>query len=241
LSFNPYLRTTRSAAAVRNAAAETAEIVIFDEIGFFGVNASDFRAELKAVSAANIDVRINSPGGDVFDAIAIYNLLLEHPANITTYNDGLAASAAATLMLAGDTRISAKNSQWMIHDAWGMAIGNADDMRSAADFLERQTEIIASIFVDRVGGKAEDWRALMSDETWFNADEALAAGLATQIGSQAAAENSFDLSVFRRTPAALLRDEPNPVDPQPVTPDWRNEALLAVAAADMEVARANAH
>lgn len=252
---NPFIRTTRSPIAVRNgqrdwfrirnARADVAEIDLYDEIGFFGITAADFRAELKAVTAGRITLHINSPGGDVFDAVAIYNALRDHPAEITTVVDSLAASAASFIALAGDRVVMSKHAQMMIHDAWGMALGNADDMRKAAEFLDRQSDVIAGIYADRAGGTVEEWRALMAEETWFSDEEAVEAGLAHEIGSQQAAKNSFDLSVFRNAPVMAEPEREQEAtdsgDDQPDVPDWRKSALLQVAAARLEVAHADSH
>lgn len=208
---SPFIRTTRPSAAVRdgrrdwfkirNLAGGEAEILIYDEIGYFGITAKDFRDELAAISAADkIALHVNSPGGDVFDAIAIYNMLRDHPAEITTYVDSLAASAASFIALAGDKVVMAKHAQMMIHDAWGIAIGNAEDMQKAAAFLETQSDVIASIYADRAGKTKAYWRGLMAAETWFTDQQAVDAGLATVVGSHAAAKNSFDLSIFRNPP-----------------------------------------
>src|SRR6266536_1902400 len=124
----------------------TAEVAIYDEIGYFGITAGDFLTELKALDVKRIDVRINSPGGDVWDGLAIYNSLRNHPAEITTYVDGLAASAASIIVQAGDHRVAAKASEVMIHEAWGLVVGNAADMRDTADRLDQASGVIAGVY-----------------------------------------------------------------------------------------------
>ncbi|MEU4558539.1 head maturation protease, ClpP-related [Actinoplanes sp. NPDC023936] len=183
------------------AGSRKAEIHILDEIGFFGVSATDFVREVKALDVDQLDVHIASPGGDVFDAIAIFQALRNHPAAITTYVDSLAASAASFIALAGDKRVVAPYGSLMIHDAWGMAVGNAADMTKMAAELEKVSATLAQIYADRSGGKPEAWRDLMRDETWFNAAEAVEAGLMHQVQEDAAksapeAKNRWDLSVF---------------------------------------------
>ena len=247
---HPFIRTTRSAVDVRNgrrdwfriqnATSAEAEIFIYDEIGFFGITAKDFRDELATVTAPRVALHINSPGGDVFDAVAIYNAIRTHPADVTAYVDSLAASAASFIALAADKVVMAKHSQMMIHDAWGMAVGNADDMRKMSDFLAKQTDIIAAIYAERAGKDVAHWRGLMAEETWFSDEEAVAAGLAHEVGAAVAVKNTFDLSVFRRVPindGSHGSEEPV----EEAQPDgWQAEALLAIAEAELEIAHANA-
>lgn len=201
----------RPSLRVLNAAADEAELYIYGVIDpFWGISADMVRQELQAISAPRIAVHVNSNGGDVFEAVAIYNLLKNHPAFITTHNDSVALSSASFVMLAGDRVLSAKHSQWMIHDVWCWAVGNAADMRATAEFLDRQTDLVASIYTER-GKTADEWLELMHAETWFNAEEAVAAGLADEISGQEAAENQFDLSMFRNAPkSAPPKNTPPP-------------------------------
>lgn len=189
------------------AAGYEAEIYLYDPIGGWdGISASEFRDELAAVTAPRIALHINSPGGDVFDAIAIYNMLRTHPAKVTSYVDAIAASAASVIALAGQRIVMAQHSQMMIHDAWGWATGNSAAMHRAGDFLARQSDIIAGIYAGR-GKTAAHWRALMEAETWFTAEEAVAAGLADEVSEQEAVENRFDLSAFRNAPKQQSTNE----------------------------------
>jgi ATP-dependent Clp endopeptidase proteolytic subunit ClpP len=184
---------------VRNQASGTAEIAIYDEIGYFGVTAGDFLTELKALDVTRIDVRINSPGGDVWDGLAIYNSLRDHPAEVTTYVDGLAASAASIIVQAGARRIAAKASEVMIHEAWGLVVGNAVDMRDAADRLDQASGMIAGVYADRAGGTVDSWREAMRAESWYTGTEAADAGLVDEVAGTAAGgdqANSWDLSIY---------------------------------------------
>lgn len=188
---------------IRNASAPVAEVLIYDEIGYWGTTASDFVRELQAVTAPAIDLRINSPGGEVFDGIAIMNALRAHPAVVTVYVDGLAASAASFIVQAGDRRIVRRQSQMMIHDAFGMCVGNGADMRQMADELDRISDTIASVYTERAGGDVTAWRDRMRAETWYGADEAVAAGLADEVdtGDQGGPTDrmpraDWDLSIF---------------------------------------------
>lgn len=169
---------------IRNSAdaAETTEVLIYDEIGgWCGLPADEFVSSLQEITTPNIDVRINSPGGSLFDGIAIYNALVKHPSFITTYVDSLAASAASIIAMGGDKCVMMVGAQMMIHDALGIEQGNAGDMRDMATFLDKQSENIATIYQAKAGGDAEDWRNLMLAETWMFAQEAVDLGLADEV------------------------------------------------------------
>ena len=162
-----------------------AEILIYSEIGgSLGVSADEFVADLNAITNKRIAVRINSPGGSVFDSIAIYNALVKKSGQgheITTYVDALAASGASIIAMGGDSVCMMVGSQLMIHDAMGVEMGNARDMQAMATFLDRQSDNIASIYSNKAGGTNEEWRARMLDETWMFANEAVEAGLADRV------------------------------------------------------------
>ena len=218
------VRTARSAAEVRRGQrdwfrfrnaddAEQAELFIYDEIGWFGIMADDFRRELAGVTAPSIALKLNSPGGDVFDGIAIYNLLQQHSASVNVTVDGIAASIASVIAMAGERVEIAKGALMMIHEPFGLVIGDANDMRKQAEALDKMGDSIAGIYAARAGGAAEEWRARMADETWFDADEAVEAGLADAVTSTAAVENRFNLSIFRngpKSPGATPPAEPAP-------------------------------
>jgi hypothetical protein len=126
-----------------------------------------FAEDLQAIDRSPINVRINSPGGSVFDAIAIYNALNHHPARSVTYVDGLAASAASVIAMAGDEIVMMPGSQMMIHDASAVHDGNAADMAKMGTFLDRQSNNIADLYRMRAGGDIAEWRDLMLAETWM--------------------------------------------------------------------------
>jgi ATP-dependent protease ClpP protease subunit len=167
------------------------EIFIYDEIGgSFGISASDLVQDLQEIDSDKINVHINSPGGVVFDAIAIYNALIQHSATVTTYVDSLAASAASIIAMAADPYDSKSDSggvvmmvgsQLMIHDALDVSMGNANDMREMSAFLDKQSDNLASIYADRGGGDTKKWRDLMLAETWMFAGEAVDFGLADKV------------------------------------------------------------
>ncbi|HEY3260206.1 MAG TPA: head maturation protease, ClpP-related, partial [Pseudonocardiaceae bacterium] len=166
---------------ISNQADDITLIDIYDEIGWFGVTAAEFVKDLRAVTNPKIELHINSPGGDVFDAIAIYNGLRQHDAQVHVVIDSLAASAASFIAMAGDKITATANSMMMIHDALGLVIGNAADMREMAGLLDKHSDNIASIYAARAGGDTAAWRAKMSEEVWYNADEAYKAGLVDEV------------------------------------------------------------
>lgn len=174
---------------------DTATVLIFDEIGgSFGVNAKQFAKDLDEITAPNIHVRINSPGGSVFDAIAIHSTLLRHPARVTTFVDGLAASAASVIAMAGDEVVMMPGSQMMIHDASATDDGNAAEKQKMVTFLERQSDNIADLYLRKAGGTREEWRELMLAETWAFAEEAVELGLADRVSDTRATDGEPDLS-----------------------------------------------
>ncbi|WP_238780403.1 head maturation protease, ClpP-related [Prescottella equi] len=198
---------TREWYTIRNADTkdEPTEVLIYDEIGsswWGGVSAKSFAKDLSAIDATDITVRLNSPGGDVFEGIAILNALRNHKARITVYVDGIAASAASFIAMAGDEIVMCRNAEMMIHDAWGYCGGNAAEVRKYADELDRVSDNIASIYADRTDATTEEWRAVMRDEVWYSADEAVTAGLADRVEAKKKdsdkdnASASFDLSIF---------------------------------------------
>lgn len=168
--------------------------------GDWGVSAKEFAAVLDGLDPSINEIRlhINSPGGEVFEAFAVLNMLREHRAKVTTVVDGLAASAASFIAAGGDELVVGQNSEMMIHDAWGLGIGNAADMRELADRLDHLSNNVASIYSAKAGGGVDTWRSAMLAETWYSAEEAVTAGLADRIGggSSDQAKDRFDLSAF---------------------------------------------
>lgn len=170
----------------KDKAAETPKIYIYDEIGFWGTSASDFVSELNELDAKSIELHLNSPGGEIFDGLAIYNALKQHKAKVTVYVDGLAASAASFIAQAGDELVMARNAQMMIHDGIAFAYGNEQDMLDTAKVLSDLSNNIADIYAYAAGKRGfdttlEDFRALMREEVWYSGKEAVDAGLADSV------------------------------------------------------------
>lgn len=183
---------------IKNLSADTAEVFIYDEIGYYGVSAANFAAELRGVTASNISLRISSPGGDVFDGLAILNSLRQHSAQVNVIIDGIAASAASFIAMAGDTVKMQPQAMMMIHDASGLVIGNSRDMQEMADLLEKTSDNIAAVYAQRAGGDVEEWREAMRAETWYSDQEAVAAGLADEVvGSEAEDPDSAEKDTMK--------------------------------------------
>lgn len=199
--------------AATDTVAALAEVWIYDEIGYFGVTANDFVRELSQVAEDKIVVHLNTPGGDAFDGIAIYGALKSHKAHVEMRIDSLAASAGSFIAQAGDERVMARNATMMIHDAHGLAIGNAETMTKHAEVLDRVSDNVADIYAQVAGGTAEQWRAAMKAETWYTADEAVAAGLADRVDDyEGVSARAFDLAIFSY---AGRQEAPAPVLPEP--------------------------
>jgi ATP-dependent protease ClpP protease subunit len=189
----------------------TAKLFLYDVIdswgGSWGVSAKEFNAALTEVgNVSQINLHINSPGGECYEGIAILNALRRHPANVTAVVDGIAASAASFIAAGADEVVMARNSEMMIHDAWGIALGPAADMHAAGDRLDKISNNIASVYSAKAGGTDDTWRQAMLAETWYSAAEAVSAGLADRIEGvddeadpDAIVENAFDLSVFKNS------------------------------------------
>ncbi|QJD60763.1 Clp protease ClpP [Pseudomonas sp. gcc21] len=184
-----------------------AEVLLYDEIGMWGITAQQFARDLKALGDLSlISLRIHSPGGDVFEGTAIYNLLKNHPAKVEAHIDGLAASMASVIAMAADTIYMPENAMMMVHKPWGIQGGDADDMRRYAELLDKVESTLISAYVTKTGKPEEDIKALLKSETWMTGREAVEAGFADQITEplQAAAQlSSKRMQEFDHMPEAL--------------------------------------
>jgi len=208
----PFPRRTeaRQAWTIKALANGEAEVWIYGDIGasWFddGITAKGFSDDLKALGKVTLlNVYINSPGGAVFEGVAIYNTLRRHAARKIVHIDGLAASIASVIAMAGDEIRIATNGMMMIHNPYGLAMGEADELRRMADALDKIKGAILDTYVLRTGGKADEIERQMDAETWMNADEAVAAGFADLITEpvEMAAFAGLDVSAYRRPPEAL--------------------------------------
>ena len=167
-----------------NAKKNEAEIFIYESIGdaaVTGVSARDFIKDLGLINAPEIALHINSPGGNVFDGNAIYNVLKRHKSRITVKIDGIAASIASVVAMAGDVVEMPENAMMMIHDPSGVAIGTAEDMRQLAVALDKIKGGLVSAYRSKSGLDDVEIEKMMSDETWFTAQDALRKGFCDEI------------------------------------------------------------
>ncbi len=168
---------------IKALAKDTAEISIFEEIGYWGVTAQQFAKDLTALGGniRQINLHIHSPGGDVFDGIAIYNLLKNHTAKKTVYIDGLAASMASVIAMCGDEIIMPENAMMMIHKPWGIQGGDAEDMRKYADLLDKVESSLLMAYTSKTGKSEEEIAAMLAEETWLNGKECIELGFADKL------------------------------------------------------------
>lgn len=159
-----------------------ADIYIYDEIGFWGVTAKQFISDLNALGdITHINLHINSPGGDVFEGIAIFNALKTHGASITVYVDGVAASMASVIAMVGTPVIMPENTFMMIHKPFGFTGGDAEDMRTYADLLDKVEAVLLPAYAQKTGKTTDEIAAMLADETWMSGAECLAHGFADQV------------------------------------------------------------
>lgn len=183
-----------------------ATIYLYDLIdAYWGVSAQAFVRDLNGLTASTIHLRINSPGGDVFEGRAIATAIAQHSATVVAHVDGLAASAASFIAIAADRVEMAQGSFLMIHKASAFAYGNADELKDLVALLEKVDGSLVAEYVKKTGKTAEAIAEWMADETWFTAEEAVAEGFADAVASQDdAVSNSWDLSVFANAPTAKV-------------------------------------
>lgn len=167
---------------IKNKTATKAEIVLYGAIGasWFedSISAKQFSEELKKLDATvnELEVRINSPGGDVFDGFAIYNRLMQHPAKKTVYVDGLAASIASLIALAGDEIIMGEGALYMIHLPWTMAYGNRNGLDNTINRLMDVEEQMISVYAKKTKKSRSEIKSLLEKETWMDAEQAIEEG-----------------------------------------------------------------
>lgn len=201
-----------------------AEVYLYDHIvsseeeadWWGGVAPGPFVKAIKELDVDVIHLRINSPGGSVFAARAMEQALREHSAKVIVHIDGIAASAATFIAMAGDEVIMAKGAMFMIHKAWTVMWGNADDIRKEADLLDKIDGTLAETYADKTGKEVELIASWMADETWFTSSEALEHGFATSIAETEAKASAWNLSAYAKAPK-VQPGEPEP-EPEPELP-----------------------
>lgn len=175
----------------------SADIYIFDEIGAYGITAKGFIDEIKEYKDTPINLHINCIGGDVFEGMAIYNVLKKRTAKTTIYIEGIAASMGSVIALAGDEVIMAENSLFMIHNAWGGAMGEANEMRKTAALLEKISGEIADIYTKKTRLPYDKVKDMMDEETWLSAEEAFNFGFVDSISDAIKVAAKYDVSKFK--------------------------------------------
>jgi ATP-dependent protease ClpP protease subunit len=177
-------RPAQSDARTRvEASARVADVYMYGVVGW-DILAEELVPELAALDVDELIVHVNSPGGDCFDGIALANTLAAHQATVTVHVEGMAASAASIIAIAGDEVVVHPGARVMVHDALCLAIGNAADHRAAAELLDAVSQDIAGIYAARAGGTPDEWRTRMLAETWLGADESVALGLADRVAGR---------------------------------------------------------
>lgn len=206
------------------AKGKRAEILLYEDIGgWFGVSAAEFVRQVKAAGdVTDIDLRLNSNGGSVFEGIAIYNYLRSHKAKVSVHIDGLAASIASVIAMAGDTVNMADNAWMMIHDPWIMTAGNAAELRTIADQLDGFRDSLLDTYMLRATSSRNDVSAMMADETWLNAVDAKKHGLIDGVTEAVQVAACVRADLFRNVPEALLAA---PRQIRPRVPTMTNEKI----------------
>lgn len=186
-----------------------AEVYIFDEIGAYGITAQDFISEMKEYKDTPVNLRINCIGGDVFDGMAMYNIIKKREAKTTAYIEGIAASMGSVIALAADEVIMAENSLFMIHNAWGGAMGEAEDMRKTASILEKISGEIANIYERKTRLSLNRIVEMMDKETWLNAAEAYELGFIDLISDSIKVAAKYDVSKFKNITTEQIHNKLN--------------------------------
>ena len=209
--------------------ASSADLYVYGTIGGSwwgdGVVASTFNKDLAELDVDTLNVYVHSNGGQVSEGIAILNGLRRHRAKVIVTIDGIAASAASFIAMAGDEIIAGRNSEIMIHDAWAVVAGNPADLFEYAEWLDKTSNNIASIYAERTGrGTRDTWREAMRAETWYDPDEALAAGLVDRIAGQDDAEDHSDATDALPLDLSAFAHAGRAAAPAPVIPAARADS-----------------
>jgi ATP-dependent protease ClpP protease subunit len=187
----------------RVVSAATPKLYVSGMIGGYDMDAQEFVQAVHALDVKAIDLHVNSPGGFVWDTLAMYEALKSHKATVTAYVDGLAASAASFLIQAADHRVMATGSRQMIHDAQVVAFGSPAEVREAADLGDAVSDDLASVYAERAGGKPAAWRKAMTATTWYSAQQAVDANLADRVNSKQSSPDNRSRLIRARARVAL--------------------------------------
>lgn len=191
------------------------ELYLYEAIGegfFGGITAKTFSDSISGLGDVQaLDIYINSPGGSVFDGVAIYNQIKRHKCQEKVVHiDGIAASIASVIAMAGTEIRIADNGMMMIHDPWGMSVGTAADMRKTAESLDKVRAVILDTYVSASGGNPEEISQWMEEETWMTADEAIGRGFASKKSGEKMLNSAFPmLNKFNKVPEQLMKQVSN--------------------------------
>lgn len=185
------------------------DIYVFNEIGMYGITAQDFINDVKDLKDTPINLRINCIGGDVFDGMAIYNIIKKRNAKTTAYIEGVAASMGSVIALAADEVVMSENSLFMIHNAWGGTMGEAEDMRKTASILEKISGEIADIYQKKTRLLYDRIINMMDEETWLNAQEAYELGFIDTISDSIKVAAKYDVSKFKNITTEQIQNKLN--------------------------------
>lgn len=197
---------------IKNADSDHPEIFLYDAIGdWYGIGAETVAKALRELDGKDVALRINSPGGDVFEGRAMATAIAQHKGKVTAYIDGLAASAATYVALAANEVVMAQGSFFMIHNAWTLAMGNADELAETSALLRKVDASIVDDYRRKTGADDAQLRDWMKAETWFTADEAKQHGFVDRLAdSPAKASSQWNLAAYNNAPAALLNQQSAP-------------------------------
>lgn len=217
--------------SIKASAEDVAEVTIYDEIGFWGINASRFLSDLAAVKASTVRLFINSPGGSVIDALAIFNGLRQSGKRIEVKVMGVAASAASYIAMAGDHISMPENTMMFLHNPIAGVYGNAEEMRDTADVLDKFGASLTATYAKRFKGEAAALDTIMADQTWLTAAECLGYGLCDEVTPAIEVKAQFDLDrdFPEQVRALLASTKPAPVVAPPVVAPHA-EQIAALAA-----------
>lgn len=204
----------------KNKANNEADLYLYIEIaswggGYAAHSAQSFKQELDDLGEIEtLNIYINSPGGDVFEGVTIMNMLKRKKCTKNIYIDGLAASIASVIAMAGDNIIMPSNAMMMIHNAWTVAMGNSNEFRKLADDLEKINTSIRQAYLDKAGDKLDEETLinLMDNESWLTAQECFDYGLCDQVGENTSIAAKFDLNVlnkYKNTPVNYVVEQVN--------------------------------
>lgn len=193
---------------------------------WFGISSAMIVEALQAAGGKDVLVHVNSPGGMVFEGLAIHSAFKQYAGNVTMRVEGLAASAASFVILAGNEVLIEPGAMIMIHDAWDITIGDAAEHRKTADILDKVSESIATMYAEKAGTSKDTWRAAMIEESWYSGEEAVTAGLADSVVTATGGTDSGNRAdrkptarswsgVYAKAPRRPAAVEAEPAEPDP--------------------------